>query len=436
LAKNCPFLVFQNTTLCPKKVGKSILKFLENYYTFGDMCDSKKKYKLQDISSGFIVCVDCDERKPLDNYYFNKMGYYVYRCKDCHRKRYNQSRGLPLDKNKHKPTINENGKKVCKTCGEEKDLCEFNKIKDKYYSYDCFTCLYSKYSKHPKKEKKPKVINEERELFKKGFKKCKTCEQVLPFEKFPRKNYVALRKGDCTSCKLAKKYGKPEYREYQRKYQCSDEYLEYHKKWRNSEKGKTSLRKTQKKRYDKQKEDRRLIREEKNRQKEILQQERLKKRIERESLWAIKRQERLKKKLEWEKQQEHYKTDEWKKLKKERESAKRYERWKRRWNNDELFAMKVRIRNLVRNTFRKSGHTKPEKRTEEILGCNYDSLKLHLESQFVEGMSWDNRGEWHIDHKIPLATANTVEELIKLSHYTNLQPLWGEDNIRKGCKIL
>jgi hypothetical protein len=98
--------------------------------------------------------------------------------------------------------------------------------------------------------------------------------------------------------------------------------------------------------------------------------------------------------------------------------------------------MKVRVRNLVRNTFRRTGHTKPKKKTEMILGCDYDTLKLHLESQFVDGMSWDNRGEWHIDHRIPLSSAKTVDDLIKLSHYTNLQPLWMEDNLKKGNKVL
>jgi hypothetical protein len=51
-------------------------------------------------------------------------------------------------------------------------------------------------------------------------------------------------------------------------------------------------------------------------------------------------------------------------------------------------------------------------------------------------MSWDNYGEWHIDHIIPLASADTEEEVLKLYHYTNLQPLWAIDNIRKGSKII
>jgi hypothetical protein len=53
-------------------------------------------------------------------------------------------------------------------------------------------------------------------------------------------------------------------------------------------------------------------------------------------------------------------------------------------------------------------------------------------------MSWDNHNHkgWHIDHKVPLSSANSVEEIFKLSHYTNLQPLWCEENYKKGKKII
>ena len=51
-------------------------------------------------------------------------------------------------------------------------------------------------------------------------------------------------------------------------------------------------------------------------------------------------------------------------------------------------------------------------------------------------MTWENYGEWHIDHIIPLDSANDENELYSLCYYTNLQPLWGNENIRKGAKIL
>jgi hypothetical protein len=60
----------------------------------------------------------------------------------------------------------------------------------------------------------------------------------------------------------------------------------------------------------------------------------------------------------------------------------------------------------------------------------------YLGDLFTEKMNWDNYGEWHIDHIIPLSSANTEEEIYKLCHYTNLQPLWAEDNIKKSNKII
>lgn len=76
-------------------------------------------------------------------------------------------------------------------------------------------------------------------------------------------------------------------------------------------------------------------------------------------------------------------------------------------------------------------------KTFDIVGCSPQDLMLHLENQFKVGMSWNNYGlyGWHIDHKIPLSSANTKEKLFKLCHYTNLQPLWSIDNLRKGSSI-
>lgn len=70
-----------------------------------------------------------------------------------------------------------------------------------------------------------------------------------------------------------------------------------------------------------------------------------------------------------------------------------------------------------------------------MLGCDWHHLKTHLESKFVDGMSWENRSLWHIDHIIPLASAKSVEEVVRLCHHTNLQPLWAKDNIRKGASV-
>lgn len=100
---------------------------------------------------------------------------------------------------------------------------------------------------------------------------------------------------------------------------------------------------------------------------------------------------------------------------------------------DCIFRLKHNIASLIRNGIKKKGYLK-SKRTEEIIGCTIEELLNHLSSMFVEGMSFENHGEWHIDHIIPLVTAKTEEEVIKLNRYTNLQPLWAKDNLMKSGK--
>jgi hypothetical protein len=86
------------------------------------------------------------------------------------------------------------------------------------------------------------------------------------------------------------------------------------------------------------------------------------------------------------------------------------------------------------NGFLNTNKLRKNNKTFEILGCTPEFLKYHIEKQFHNGMSWDNRTEWHIYHKTPLSSAKTEEEIFKLCHYTNLQPLWRYDNLKKGNK--
>lgn len=71
------------------------------------------------------------------------------------------------------------------------------------------------------------------------------------------------------------------------------------------------------------------------------------------------------------------------------------------------------------------------------LGCTIDQFKLYLEFLFQIGMNWSNYGEWHIDHIMPLSSFNLEnrEDLLKAVHFTNLQPLWAKDNLKKSDKI-
>lgn len=105
-----------------------------------------------------------------------------------------------------------------------------------------------------------------------------------------------------------------------------------------------------------------------------------------------------------------------------------------RCDNDPLYKFKVSIRKNISGLFKRRSIKKNSK-TEEIIGLSYEEFKKYIESLFQENMSWDNYGEWHIDHIIPVSSATCEEELIKLNHYTNLQPLWASENLSKGNKF-
>lgn len=108
---------------------------------------------------------------------------------------------------------------------------------------------------------------------------------------------------------------------------------------------------------------------------------------------------------------------------------------KNRRLSNPLYALKVNMRNNILKSFRERHFEKPGK-TTQILGCTFEELKTHLESQFESWMNWANRGlyngelnhGWDIDHIIPLSSAKTKEELLKLNHYTNLQPMCSYKN--------
>lgn len=119
-----------------------------------------------------------------------------------------------------------------------------------------------------------------------------------------------------------------------------------------------------------------------------------------------------------------------------KQNREKYLQWTRDYHNrkkqDPLYVLEKQMRRIVWKTIKEK-----TKHTKEIIGCDKKQLMKHLENQFTEGMSWKNYGidGWHIDHIIPISSAKTKEEKIKLNHYTNLQPLWAEDNLRKSNKI-
>lgn len=135
-----------------------------------------------------------------------------------------------------------------------------------------------------------------------------------------------------------------------------------------------------------------------------------------------------------EKNKRYYNSEEGKKVRQknyERNKPIRNKKLVEKRKNDPVFALAHNLRSATAHAFRNKGYTKRSK-TYVYLGITYENLKDYIENKFIDGMSWDNRDDWHIDHIIPLASANSEAELTALCYYQNLQPLWSIENISKS----
>lgn len=133
-------------------------------------------------------------------------------------------------------------------------------------------------------------------------------------------------------------------------------------------------------------------------------------------------------------------------IEKERERKRKYhrdhsektiksaiKRKRKRLLTDPLFKFSHQLRAVITTSLKRAGARK-KSRTEQLLGCTIAEFRAHLERQFVEDMSWENRSLWHIDHIIPMASAVTQEDAERLQHYTNLRPVWAKINLQEGDK--
>jgi len=238
-------------------------------------------------------------------------------------------------------------------------------------------------------------------------KVCKKCKIEKKIEEFS--NNKNEKDGKSSYCKECEKKRKQQYRDKNR-----DRLNESARKWRkdNPEKYKKTIE--------------RYLEKNPN----MSSKERTKKYRE-----NIEWREKFKKS-----RKEHYK----KNIEKEREKRKNYyydnkiferkknNEWKKnKLKTDPLERIKKNIRNRIREYL--TGNNK-SRRTFDIVGLDKEKFKSYIENKFTEGMSWENYGKWHLDHIKPLYLSEDEEDLIKLNHYTNLQPLWSEDNLKKNRK--
>ena len=111
---------------------------------------------------------------------------------------------------------------------------------------------------------------------------------------------------------------------------------------------------------------------------------------------------------------------------------------KNRLKTDPIFKFKRRLYSNIGKTFKRAcnGAYVKKSKSLDILGCDMEFFMRYISSKFQKGMTFENYGEWHLDHIIPISKATTEEDIIRLNHYTNFQPLWAEDNLTKSAKIV
>lgn len=114
-----------------------------------------------------------------------------------------------------------------------------------------------------------------------------------------------------------------------------------------------------------------------------------------------------------------------------------------RYTTDESFKLSCVLRARVRQVIKEKG-VKKDSKTADLIGCTFEQCRHHLESKFKPGMSWENHGlgiegnlEWHIDHIAPIASFDLTDPVQqkRCFHYTNLQPLWAHENLKKSDSI-
>ena len=104
-------------------------------------------------------------------------------------------------------------------------------------------------------------------------------------------------------------------------------------------------------------------------------------------------------------------------------------------------ALADRIRTLIRNQIKRYCQRKKQTKTEEYLGCSANEFRAHIESLFIDGMSWDNYGngvrKWNIDHIMPVSRfdISDIEQAKTVFNYKNCRPMWSIDNFKKGSKM-
>jgi hypothetical protein len=279
-------------------------------------------------------------------------------------------------------------------------------------------------------------------------KKCKKCDTEKSYDEFHKDKYAKDgHRGSCKICdKIYKDKNKDNIRDYLKKYSKTEKRKAYMEKYRDEksdilsekrksyyEREKDSILSKQKEYYEKNKDN---INEKERDKYHKIENKELFNKIKNDKSKEYRKEYYEKNKDVIINKQKLYYIENKESIYKYREDYKPIRNEKRRieymykMNNDKLFYLKESIRSCIKQSFKRKGFKKISN-TQNILGCSFLEFKLYLESKFEDWMTWENRGlyngelnyGWDIDHIIPISSAITEEDIIRLNHYTNLQPL-------------
>lgn len=335
-------------------------------------------------------------------------------------------------------------RKICSKCKKEKELKDFDRqrITKSGLRSDCKSCRKEQYEKSkilrgvktkPRKSKRKFNSEEERISARKEYDKLKYINKYsgLTEEEIILKKEALKAYNRQYTHKKRRKAGIP----LRKVYKTDEEHKEVKKLTYEKYKSKRNVK--PRKKYSE--EERKLARKEtlkryyiKHKEKERERQKKYRKENpEKEKLRRkLSRQKRKKERSEYQKN--------YREKNNERDKPKRNEYSKKRYYTNIIFKLGNNLSTSLKNAFKRKKFSK-NGRLKNILGCTLEEFKQHLEKQFKSWMTWENKGNWNgipkeintswdIDHIVPIDTAKTEEELIKLFHYSNLQPLCSYTN--------
>lgn len=358
------------------------------------------------------ICKSCGIEKEITEFYYRKENNaYRTECKKC-----------MLDKQKLKRSKKEKKKKeriipeskICTKCKIDKPISEYRIMKSGYVNSVCLSCEYRQNMERYYKKK-----NEDPEFLKNRNKR----ERERYYEKNKDSKFIEIRNKREREMYYEKRMTDPKYAEWKQIKEKNELLINKNKKICIICKKEKDLEEFYY-RKDLKKYRNWCIECEKNRTKDFYENNKVDILDKQHQSYKENRDVILARKKDY--------ANRHKEQLKEYHTKYVYNRRK----NDDLFHFKSQIRHLINQSFRRRGIQKRGK-TEEIVGCDFETFNNYLLETYKKnyGVEWDGKEKVHIDHIVPLTTASTEEEIIKLCHYTNLQLLKAKDNLEKKDRL-